>query len=135
MLNAEVRANPLVVKNISRISDVFRHSQTAEKEIRIREAEIARMRVQLETRRAEVSNLVLSTAVLVVNLSQERQIHQIDRIFLEGDEGVMEDRMTINEVSRFIRMIYAVDPLHNPPEDYVQEINNRTRDFAHLGNN
>ena len=62
---------------------MFRQRLIAEKEIRVRDADIFRMRGQLEIKRADISSTILSAAVLVTNLSREVQIQDIDRIFLE----------------------------------------------------
>ena len=72
-----------MVNSIGKISDMFRQRLIAEKEIRVRDADIFRMRGQLEIKRADISSTILSAAVLVTNLSREVQIQDIDRIFLE----------------------------------------------------
>lgn len=123
-----VRANQNVIKLVGKIVDSFRHSQVLEKEIRSKTAEIERIQTQLDTKRAEISNSVLSTSLLIINLSQEEQMADVDRLFIEGDDQHERQRQTVADVSRLLRFVYATDPLREQNPDFINEVNMRAAD-------
>lgn len=131
-MNNQVRAHPGVIKQITRISELHRMVKISQKEVRIKQQEIQRLENQNELRHAEIGNLILSVSVLIINLSQPNQMEDVDLIFMEGEQEDhhVEQRRTLQGVARLVRLIYAVDPLNNPGQDFIDEVNERARDFV-----
>jgi hypothetical protein len=129
LLGERVRGNPTVIKGVTKIVDSFRQTQILEKEIRTKNQELLRMQLNLDEKRATLSNNILTVSIMVVNLSNENAMEDLDRIFVEDEAQAGHQRQTLSQVSRYLRMIYATDAVINPSADFIQEVNQRAADI------
>ena len=116
------RDNIQVVKNINKVVDVYRQIQIGNKELRIRDLETDRIRQGLQHKGAELGNLVLSTSILISNLTQTNQVYDMDRIFQEEDEMGAQTRGTLDELSKSLKFMYASDAHEAPTAEFRAEV-------------
>ena len=129
IMGDEVKRNQTVVKQVGKVVDLYRQIQIADREIRCKEYEIQKYRKNNEQRQAELSNVVLSTAVLILNLSTDQPIQDMDQIFDGQEPRVVQERQTIHQISWFLKVIYCSDFTVAQPQDIRQEILQRTSDL------
>lgn len=71
---------------------------------------------------AELGNLILSTAIMVANLQQERPMQDLDMIFMDGDQTHAAQRLSIEELTKMLKFLYASDAHENPTTEFRQEV-------------
>lgn len=124
ILDQEVRQNRLVIKSISKLSEIERHMRVMRKELVKKREEVELIEVAINLESANLSKETIATAILICDLSQEDDL-DVERIFMEGQANAAP-RTTIREMQKMLRLVYINDNF-GPFSEEDQQVYNQHR--------
>lgn len=128
-INAEMRANKMLIKIIGDIAEVNKQKDIADRDCIVHQEEIRRLQQKSNNLDAEVVNHIYSAAVLISQL-RDHGNRDMDMIFLGDVDTIQETRQNMGELIARLKFLYLVDPLAQLSNENTQIVYAFTRNWG-----